>query len=300
MKENFSEEYNLVLQLNQRKKLICIELFDNFKKVYQNPPIYTLKDSFKPDFHDLAEPSTFRKIIDDYYEEQKAIADTVRSLTEPSTFTELIEEYYEIQKHIIDSDSILCSSSESEFNEKDIERNIQELIEPLSFQEESYEKLLEEEQIMKVTESFFSNQFIDDIKNFFNNISLSKDGIKITINSNISYNISRREFYMIYKRISNQIEYKKIEKFEIICLFCISQGLSSIYYVLDNEALADLQNLIIKFQISAHFYVKNLGKSAFSFLDDPKKAGLLMSRTSAPHLFWYLLKFIIRNFPKWG
>ena len=120
MKEKFSEEYNLILQLNHRKKLICENLFSQFRNSHQSLHDLFYKEYLKSDIYDLIEPSTFKKMTEDYYDEQKIIADTVHDLTYPSTFKDAIEEYYEIQKCIIDNisdfsfnDRLGCSCSSS-------------------------------------------------------------------------------------------------------------------------------------------------------------------------------------------
>ena len=298
MKEKFSEEYNLILQLNHRKKLICENLFSQFRNSHQSLHDLFYKEYLKSDIYDLIEPSTFKKMTEDYYDEQKIIADTVHDLTYPSTFKDAIEEYYEIQKCIIDN--ISDYSDTGVFNEKNIEKNIQELIEPLSFSDENYMIRMEEEHIIKNTAKIFSHSLFEKINETFNNICYLEDTIKIKVNSNMSLNIPRKDIYEKYKKINDHNEYTSFEKIEITSLFCIVYSLSSVYYVLSREAISDLQKFIAEFQILVHFYVKNISPEIFRFFKDPKKTNLIIPRHSAPLSFWFLLKFIIRNFPKWG
>ena len=285
MKEKFSEEYNLVLQLNHRKKLICQELFSNFRKSNHTYHDHFINKNLEPDIYDLIEPSTFKKLIEDYYEEQKHIADTIHDLTDPSIFEEYIEEYYEIQKCIIDVTQDF--SDTGNFNLKDIEKNIEELIEPLSFNDSTYSRQLEEERIVRVTSKVFSHPFFENINKIFDNIYISNGSIKIIVNKNLKLSVSREKVYKIYKNIKDQGEYSRIEKVEITCLFCIVNSLSSVYYVLDNNALTDLQNFIGRFQVLAHFYVKNISPKVFQFFKDPRQMSLIMPRHSAPLLFWF-------------
>lgn len=298
MKEKFSEEYNLVLQLNHRKKLIYTEMFTNFKKKYQTIHNLLLKEHLKIDIYDLIEPSTFKEIIEDYYDEQRLIADTVHDLTDPSTFEKSIEEYYEIQKRIIDNTRDFPDTDG--FNEKDIGKTIQSLIDPLYFEDQNYARQIEEERIFRTTEKIFSHPFIEKINRIFNKVSLSDGKIKIAVNSDVILSIPREELYAVYKNLKDQSEYSKIEKIEIVCIFCIIRELSTVYYVLANKTFVDLEKVITEVQVLIHYYIKNLSPKVFYFFDDPKKRELLMPRAAAPLLFWFLLKFIIRNFPKWG
>ena len=298
MKEKFSEEYNLILQLNHRKKLICENLFLNFRNSRQSFQNLFNEEYLKSDIYDLIEPSTFKQMIEEYYDDQKAIADTIHDLTYPSTFEEAIEEYYEIQKYIIDN--VNDFSDTTVYNEKDIEKNIQELIDPLSFNDQNYMRQMEEERMIRNIDKIFSHSFFKNINKIFDNIHYSNSsGIKVNINDDMSLNISREEFYKKYEKLAEHPEYTGFEKIEISSFFCIVYSLSSAYCVLSNESILDLQKFIVEFQILAHFYVKNLNLRTFQFFRDPKKIDLIMSRHSAPLLFWFLLKFIVENFPKW-
>ena len=298
MKEKFSEEYNLILQLNHRKKVICENLFLNFRNSCQSFQNLFNEEYLKSDIYDLVEPSTFKQMIVEYYDDQKTIADTIHDLTYPSTFEEAIEEYYEIQKCIIDNvDDITDTTG---YNEKDIEKNIQELIDPLSYNDHSYIKQMEEERMIRNIDKIFSHSFFKNINKIFDNIHYSNNGIKLIVNENMSLNISREEFYKKYEKLAEHSEYTGFEKIEISSFFCIVYSISSVYCVLSNEGVLDLQKFIVEFQILAHFYVKNLDLRVFQFFKDPKKIDLIMPRHSAPLLFWFLLKFIVSNFPKWG
>ncbi|MCP1223186.1 hypothetical protein [Sebaldella sp. S0638] len=298
MKEKFSEEYNLILQLNYRKKSICENLFSNFRIAHHSLHNLLLKEYLKPDIYDLIEPSTFKKKIEEYYDEQQIIADTIHVLTDPSTFEESIEEYYEIQKCIIDNAHDF--SETSTFNEKNIEKNVQELIDPLSYNDTNYLRQMEEERIIRNTTKIFSHSFFKTINKIFNNIYFTEGNIKITVNKNMVLNVSREKFYEVYERIKDQSSFNSIEKIEITSLFCIVYELSTIYCVLNDKAVLDLQKFIVEFQILVHFYVKNISPEVFSFFKDPRKVDIIMHRHSAPLIFWFLLKFVIRNFPKWG
>ena len=298
MKEKFSEEYNLILQLNHQKKVICENLFLNFRNSRQSFQNLFDEEYLKSDICDLIEPSTFKQIIEEYYDDQKLIADTIHDLTDPSTFEDAIEEYYEIQKCIIDNVNDI--SDTTAYNEKDIEKNIQELIEPLSFDDPNYIRRMEEERIIRNTDKIFSHSFFKNINKIFDNIHYSNSNIRVIVNDNMSLNISQEEFYKKYEKLAGCTEYTGFEKIEISSFFCIVYSLSSVYCVLSNESILDLQKFIAEFQILAHFYVKNINLRVFQFFKDPKKIDLIMPRHSAPLLFWFLLKFIVSNFPKWG
>ncbi len=298
MKEKFSEEYNLILQLNHQKKVICENLFLNFRNSRQSFQNLSYEEYLKSDIYDLIEPSTFKQMIEEYYDNQKVIADTIHDLTYPSTFENAIEEYYEIQKHIIDNVNDIPDTTV--YNEKNIEKNIQELIEPLSFNDSNYMRQMEEERMIRNIDKIFSHSFFKNINKIFDNIHYSNRRIKVIVNDNMSLNISREEFYKKYEKLAEYTEYTGFEKIEISSFFCIVYSLSSAYCVLSNEGILDLQKFIAKFQILAHFYVKNLNLRVFQFFKDPKKVDLIMPRHSAPLLFWFLLKFIVGNFPKWG